>query len=104
MVGKANWKIGMLKRTFKSREPGLWKCGLSLVMPHFEYAVQAWNSHLQGDIDKIERVQRRASRIRTCNSLPNNIVSFPSVKSFKSSIDEHFKRFSKCSEISISCL
>jgi hypothetical protein len=27
--------------------------------------VQAWNPHLQGDIDKIERIQRRASRIPT---------------------------------------
>ena len=27
--------------------------------------MQAWNPHLQGDIDKIERVQRRATRIPT---------------------------------------
>ena len=25
--------------------------------------MQAWNPHLQGDIDKIERVKRRATRI-----------------------------------------
>ena len=35
----------------------------SLVRPHLGYAVQAWNPHLQMDIDKIERVQRRATRI-----------------------------------------
>ena len=27
--------------------------------------MQAWNPHLQGDIDKIDRVQRRATRIPT---------------------------------------
>ena len=50
----------------ESREPGLWKdLNVSLVRPHLEYAVQAWNLHLHGDIDKIERVQRRVTRIPT---------------------------------------
>ena len=66
MVGKANRTLGMLKRTFQSREPGLWKdLYVSLVRSHLEYAVQAWNPHLQGDIDKIERVQRRGTIIST---------------------------------------
>ena len=30
---------------------------------HSEYAVQAWNSHFQGKIGKIEGVQRKATRI-----------------------------------------
>ena len=43
MAGKANRTLGMLKRTFESREPGLWKdLYVSLVRPHLEYAVQAW--------------------------------------------------------------
>ena len=38
---------------------GLWKdLYVSLVRPHLEYAVQAWNPDLQGDIDKIERIQK----------------------------------------------
>ena len=30
--------------------------------------------------------------VQTWNSLPNNIVTSPSLTSFKSSIDEHFKK------------
>ena len=59
MVVKANRILGMLKRTFESGDPGLWKdLYVSPVRPHLEYAVQAWNPHLQGDIERIERVQK----------------------------------------------
>ena len=34
-----------------------------MVRPHLEYAIQVWNSYLKGDIDIIERVQRRAIKI-----------------------------------------
>ena len=60
IVGKTNRILGMPKRTFESREPRLWKdIYISLVWSDLEYAVQAWNPYLYGDIDKIERVQRR---------------------------------------------
>ena len=40
MVGNANRILGMLKRTFEIKEPGLWKeLYVSLVRPNFEYAV-----------------------------------------------------------------
>ena len=35
-----------------------------LVRSHLEYAVQAWNRNLQGNIDKIEKVQKRTFRIQ----------------------------------------
>ena len=64
MVEKANRLLCMPKRTFESRDPKLLKeLYVSLVRPHLEYAIKAWNPHLQGEIDKIERVQRRATRI-----------------------------------------
>ena len=63
-VKKANRIFGMLKKTFYSGDPSLWRnLDVSLVGPQLEYAVQAWNPYLEKDIMKIERVQIRASKI-----------------------------------------
>lgn len=35
----------------------------SFVRPHLEFAVAAWNPHRRGDVDVLERVQRRFSRL-----------------------------------------
>ena len=61
---KANRILGMFKRIFVSRDLGFWKdLYVSLVRTYLEYAVQAWNPHMEADIERIERVQRRATRI-----------------------------------------
>ena len=53
----------MLKRTFVSRDTDLWKIlYTSMIRPHLEYAVQAWNPRLIGDIEILEKVQRRATK------------------------------------------
>ena len=34
-----------------------------MIRPHLEYAIQVWNPYQIGDIEIIERVQRRATKI-----------------------------------------
>ena len=42
----------------------LWKqMYTSMIRSHLEYAIQVWNPYQIGDIDIIERVQRRATKI-----------------------------------------
>jgi ribonuclease P/MRP protein subunit RPP40 len=63
--------LGMIARTIVSREKAviipLYK---SLVRPHLDFCVQAWRPHLQKDIDLLERVQRRVTRmVLSCKGL-----------------------------------
>ena len=56
--------LGILKNKFYSRYTSLWSnLYVSLVGPHLEYAVQAWNLYLEKDIMKIAKVQIRTSKI-----------------------------------------
>ena len=63
-TNKANRMLGYIKRNFKYKSKDiilpLYK---SLVRPHLEYGVQFWSPYLQGDIEKMERVQRRATKL-----------------------------------------
>jgi len=36
---------------------------VSLVRPHLEFAVPVWNPYLKGDIDELENIQHRATRL-----------------------------------------
>ena len=61
---KGNQLIGMIKINITHREKNLiiplYK---SIVRPHLEYCIQAWIPHLKKYIDKLERVQRRATKL-----------------------------------------
>jgi hypothetical protein len=63
-ASKANRVLGMLKRSFVSRNTELWKrLYTTYVRPHLEYAVAAWNPYLKKDVEALEKIQRRATRV-----------------------------------------
>jgi len=63
-ASKANQILGMISRTFTYRgKDMILKLYKSLVRPHLEYNIQAWNPHLRKDVDCLEKVQRRATRM-----------------------------------------
>ena len=65
-VNTANRVLGMIRRIFCVRDKNiillLYK---AMVRPHLEYSVQACRPHFRGDIDLLEGVQRRATKLIT---------------------------------------
>ena len=61
---KANVIFGMIKRNivFKSKKV-IVKLYKALVRPRLEFSVQAWCPYPRKDIDMLERVQRRATKL-----------------------------------------
>jgi gas vesicle protein len=63
-TSKANKMLGTLKRTFITRDKIIWKkLYTTYVRPHLEFAVGAWNPYLKKDINLIEKVQHRATKV-----------------------------------------
>ena len=56
--------LALLRNSFRSRNTNLWKkLYITYVRPLLEYSIQAWSPYLQKDINEIEKVQRRATKI-----------------------------------------
>ena len=64
IVGRANRMLGLIKISFDCMDREMFR-NLYLVMirPILEYCVQVWCPHKQKDIDLIEQVQERATRM-----------------------------------------
>jgi hypothetical protein len=62
-VNKAHRISAVIRRAFRFLDPKTF-CILykALVRPHLEYAQPVWHPHKRGHIDKLEAVQRRATR------------------------------------------
>ena len=61
---KANKILGLIKRNIRCKTKNIIvRLYKALVRPHMEYCVQAWRPHLAKDINILERVQRRATKM-----------------------------------------
>ena len=64
VVKTANKLIGFIGRTFEHKsEKIILTLYNSLVRPHLEYCVQFWSPYYRKDIDKLERVQRKVTKM-----------------------------------------
>ena len=65
-ASKGNQILGMIRRNITYKEKGLivplYK---AIVRPHLEYCIQAWRPYLRKDIDMLEKVQRRTTKLIT---------------------------------------
>ena len=63
-ASKGNQIILLIRRTITNKEKQLivplYK---AIVRPHLEYCIQAWRPYRKKDIDKLERIQRRATKM-----------------------------------------
>ena len=63
-VSKANQLLGLIKRTFSYMDSDLMRLLFtSVIRPHLEYTNVVWHPFLRIDIDLIERVQHRATKM-----------------------------------------
>ena len=64
VVGSANSILGMISRNITCKNKNIvTRLYKALVRPKLEFCVQAWRPYLRKDIDKIERVQHRATKM-----------------------------------------
>ena len=61
-AAKGNRIIGLIRRNivYKEKELKMYK---TIVRPHLEHCIQAWRPYRKKDIDILERVQRRATKM-----------------------------------------
>ncbi len=63
--------ITQLTKAIHYRNHTFFQLYKTYVLPHLEFCSPAWSPHLQGDVVKLEKVQRRASRlVRGLETLP----------------------------------
>lgn len=63
-INKANKIVGIIRWSFVNLDIEIFRAlYTALIRPHIEYANQIWSPHLIKDIDMIENVQRRASKL-----------------------------------------
>jgi len=65
-VAKTNQILGLIKRSFVYRDTEIIKrLFTALVRPHLEYANSVWHPIFKKDVEQLEKVQRRATKLVT---------------------------------------
>ena len=65
-ASKGNQILGMIRRNITYKEKGLiGPLYKAIVRLHLEYCIQAWRPYLRKDIDMLEKVQRRTTKLIT---------------------------------------
>ena len=63
-AANGNQILGLIRRNITYMEKTLIRpLYKAIVRPHLEYFIQAWRPYHKKDIDKLERVQRRATKL-----------------------------------------
>ena len=78
MTARANRVLGLVKRTCKDFRDitTLRTLYCSLVRPLLEYSCETWNPHTQRNINRLEAIQRRATKfVLKCNEDYNTRLS-----------------------------
>jgi len=66
-AAKAMSVLGMIKRTFNTLNKDMFLTLYSTyIRPHLEYCIQVWAPYFKKDIDVLEKVQRRATKLVRC--------------------------------------
>jgi ribonuclease P/MRP protein subunit RPP40 len=63
VVGKAKRVLGVIRTSKNFSSDVVMKLYKCLIRPRLEYAVQAWRPHIHKDIDLIEGIRRRATKL-----------------------------------------
>ena len=62
--GRASVSMRQMKNTFKYMTPEIFKTlYCSHVRPHMEFSIQSWSPYLKKDVEKHEKLQRRATKL-----------------------------------------
>ena len=63
-ASKGNQVLGMIRRNITYKDKSLiMPLYKAIVRPHLEYRIQAWNPYLRKDVDMLEKMQRRATKL-----------------------------------------
>ena len=63
-ASKGNQVLGMIRRNITYKDKSLiMPLYKAIVRPHLEYCIQAWNPYLRKDVDMLEKIQRRATKL-----------------------------------------